>query len=110
MGLTSLLACPTASVKPSEALPPLTIPRRSDSMHSLYQALLSQHTRQLTPVRCAEQTIAQLHRYFEDVVLENSLGALVVESLPLKAERTQRALERVMSIGRAARHTFFFVA
>ena len=42
--------------------------RRFDSMHSLYQALLTQHARQLTSVRCAEQTIAQLHRYFEDVV------------------------------------------
>jgi diguanylate cyclase (GGDEF)-like protein len=78
-------------------------------MLSLYQALLSQHPRQLTPVRCAEQTIAQLHRYFEDVVLENNLAALVVESLPLKNERSQRAIEHVLSIGRSARHAFFFV-
>src|SRR5919112_665626 len=79
-------------------------------MYSLYQALLTQHARQLTPVRCAEQTIAQLHRYFEDVVLENSLAALVIESLPAKAERPQRALEHIMSIGRSARHAFFFSA
>src|SRR5215210_6796159 len=110
MGLTSLLACPTASVKPSEALPPLTIPRRSDSMHSLYQALLTQHSRQLTPVRCAEQTIAQLHRYFEDVVLENNLAALIIESLPMKVERSLRDLARVRAVGRDAHKAFFFVS
>jgi diguanylate cyclase (GGDEF)-like protein len=78
-------------------------------MLSLYQALLAQHPRQLTPVRCADQTIAQLHRYFEDVVLENNLAALVIESLPAKVERTQRTLEHVLAIGRSARHAFFFV-
>ena len=79
-------------------------------MHSLYQALMFQHARQLTPVRCAEQTIAQLHRYFEDVVLENGLAALIVESLPHKPERAARGLERVAEVARAARHAFFFVA
>ncbi len=79
-------------------------------MLSLYQTILAQHPRQLTPVRCAEQTIAQLHSYFEEVVLENNLAALVVESLPYRAERSQREMERVQSIGRAARHAFFFAA
>lgn len=79
-------------------------------MLSLYHALLTQHPRQLTPIRCAEQTIAQLHRYFEDVVLENNLASLVVESLPFMAERPPRHLERVRALGRAARHAFFFVA
>ena len=79
-------------------------------MYSLYQALLTQHSRQLTPVRCAEQTIAQLHRYFEDVVLENNLAALVIESLPMKAERSLRDLARVREVGRAAHKAFFFVA
>jgi diguanylate cyclase (GGDEF)-like protein len=79
-------------------------------MLSLYQALLSQHSRQLTPMRCADQTIAQLHRYFEDVVLENNLAALVVESLPLQEERSPRSAERVLKVGRAARHAFFFLA
>lgn len=78
-------------------------------MYSLYQALLSQHPRQLIPVRCAEQTITQLHRYFEDVVLENSLSALVIESLPLMEERTLRDLARVRDVGRAANRAFFFV-
>jgi diguanylate cyclase (GGDEF)-like protein len=78
-------------------------------MHSLYHALLIQHSRQLTSVRCAEQTIAQLHRYFEDVVLENNLAALVIESLPLMSERSLRDLARVREIGRAAHNAFFFV-
>jgi diguanylate cyclase (GGDEF)-like protein len=79
-------------------------------MHSLYQALLLQHGRQLTPVRCAEQTIAQLHRYFEDVVLENNLSALVIESLPSVEERSLRDVMRVREIGRTAHKAFFFVA
>ncbi len=79
-------------------------------MLSLYHALLAQHARQLTPVRCAEQTIAQLHRYFEDVVLENNLAALMVESLPPMAVRSLRDLSRVREIGRSARHSFYFVA
>lgn len=78
-------------------------------MHTLYHALLQQHPRQLTSVRCAEQTIAQLHRYFEDVVLENSLAALVIESLPIRRERSLRDLARVREIGRAAHRAFFFV-
>lgn len=78
-------------------------------MYSLYQALLSQHPRQLIPVRCAEQTITQLHRYFEDVVLENGLSALVIESLPLMEERTMRDIARIRDVGRAANRAFFFV-
>src|SRR2546428_9069882 len=78
-------------------------------MYSLYRAILDQHSRQLTPVRCAEQTIAQLHRYFEDVVLENSLAALVVEILPYAAERPIRDRTRVREMARAARNAFFFV-
>src|SRR5213075_2258981 len=77
-------------------------------MLSLYQALLAQHARQLTPVRCAEQTIAQLHHYFEDVVLENNLSALVVESLPFLAERNFRDLTRIQVIRKAASNSFFF--
>ncbi len=79
-------------------------------MHSLYHALLAQHSRQVTPVRCARQTIMQLHTYFEDVVLENNLSALVIESLPLVTERPLREKARVREVGRAARHAFFFVA
>src|SRR5256712_9588296 len=78
-------------------------------MYSLYHSLLAQHSRQVTPVRCAEQTIAQLHRYFEDVVLENNLSALVVESLPFAHDRSQRDLARVREIGCVARNSFFLI-
>ncbi|MEO8433583.1 MAG: sensor domain-containing diguanylate cyclase [Pyrinomonadaceae bacterium] len=78
-------------------------------MYSLYSAILAQHSRQLTPVRCAEQTIAQLHRYFEDVVLENNLAALVVESLPHSPRRPIRDRTRVREMARAATRAFFFV-
>ncbi|HYW74913.1 MAG TPA: sensor domain-containing diguanylate cyclase [Pyrinomonadaceae bacterium] len=77
-------------------------------MHSLYDVLLSQHARQLTPVRCAYATVLQLHRYFEDVVLENNLSALVVESLPLSPKRTAREKARIRDLARAGRRTFFF--
>ena len=78
-------------------------------MYSLYDALLKQHARALTPVRCAQSTIAQLHRYFEDVVLENNLSALVIESLPLAAKRPARDKARVRDLARAGCCTFFFV-
>lgn len=79
-------------------------------MLSLYNALLAQHQRQLTPVRCADLTISQLHRYFEDVVLENNLGALVVEGLLPEPHRSLRDVARVRAIGRAARFAFFFLS
>jgi diguanylate cyclase (GGDEF)-like protein len=79
-------------------------------MHSLYHALLFQHARQLMSVRCAEQTIAQLHRYFEDVVMENNLSALVIESLPLVKDRSMREMAQVRAMGRVAQRAFFFVS
>src|SRR5687767_13801355 len=79
-------------------------------MLSLYSALLAQHARQLTPVRCAEPTIVQLQRYFEDVVLENNLAALVVESLLPETQRSMRDIARVREVGRLARYSFFFAA
>jgi diguanylate cyclase (GGDEF)-like protein len=79
-------------------------------MHSLFNALLAQHARQLTPVRCAHSTIAQLHRYFEDVVLENNLSALVVEGLPATGKRSARELARMRDLARGGRRTFCFAA
>jgi diguanylate cyclase (GGDEF)-like protein len=52
----------------------------------------------------------QLHRYFEDVVLENNLAALVVESLLPEAQRSLRDVSRVREVGRLARYSFFFTA
>lgn len=80
------------------------------NMHSLFNALLAQHARQLTTVRCAHSTIAQLHRYFEEVVLENNLSALVVEGLPTAGKRSARELARMRDLAGGGRRTFFFVA
>jgi diguanylate cyclase (GGDEF)-like protein len=71
-------------------------------MYSLYDSLISQHPKQLTPLRCAPSTISQLHRYFEDVVLENHLSALVVEGLPLCTERTIREIARVRDLDKTS--------
>src|SRR5215213_7740119 len=93
--------------KPTSTLFPF---RLGFQMLSLYIPLLSQHSRQLTPLRCAEPTIVQLHRYFEDVVLENNLAALVVESLLPETQRSLRDVSRVRDVGRLARYAFFFTA
>lgn len=79
-------------------------------MYSLYHSLLAQHPRQLMPVPCAASTIAQLHRYFEDVVLENNLPALVVESLPTSAERPARDFARFQELDKAAKKMFLWVS
>jgi diguanylate cyclase (GGDEF)-like protein len=79
-------------------------------MHSLYHCLLARHPQQLTPIRCAQTTIAQLHRNFEDVVLENNLQALVVETLPTALERSVREISRVRDLGRTARDFFIFAS
>ncbi len=79
-------------------------------MYSLYHSLLAQHSRQLTPVSCASSTIAQLQRYFEDVVLENKLGALVVESLPAAARRPQRDVTRIKELDQLAKNFFLWVS
>ncbi|HSQ24794.1 MAG TPA: diguanylate cyclase [Pyrinomonadaceae bacterium] len=78
-------------------------------MHSLYDLLLTQHGRQLMPVRCAYSTIVQLHRYFEDVVLENNLSALVIESLPLTSKRSSQEKTRIRELAQAGRRGFFFI-
>jgi len=79
-------------------------------MYSLFHSLLAQHPRQLMAVPCAGSTIAQLHRYFEDVVLENNLGALVVESLPPVRVRPQRDISRIQELERSARNFFLWVS
>jgi len=79
-------------------------------MYSLFNCLLAQHSRELKPVRCAEQTIAQLHHYFEDVVLENKLSALVVEGFPFVEDRQVRQVARAAELRRAASSAFFFIS
>ncbi|HEY6246602.1 MAG TPA: diguanylate cyclase, partial [Pyrinomonadaceae bacterium] len=87
---------------PSRAQVPLPF------MYSLYDSLLAQHPRQLTSVKCAPSTIVQLHRYFEEVVLENSLNALVVESIP-PAEEYAREATRIKQLVEVADRVFLFL-
>lgn len=58
-------------------------------------------------MRCSTSAAAQLHRFFEDVLLENGLSGLIVESLPLARERSPRELERAQALWRATRYAFF---
>ena len=61
------------------------------------------------PVRCAYSTIWQLHRYLEDVVLENNLSALLIESMPPASKRTSRERMRISELSQAGRQAFFFI-
>src|SRR4030095_8068058 len=79
-------------------------------MYSLYHSLLAQHPRQLMPVPCTGSTIAELHRYFEDVVLENNLSALVVENLQTSAERPPRDIARLEELAKRAKNLFLWVS
>src|SRR3989441_157272 len=79
-------------------------------MYSLYHSLLAQHPRQLMPVPCAGSTIAQLHRYFEDVVVENNLGALVVESLPTSMQRPARDIARIKELDKSVKNLFIWLS
>jgi len=76
-------------------------------MYSLYDVLLAQHARSTHPVKCAYSTIVQLHSYFEDVVLENGLNALVMRVCP-SGKRPAREKARVRDLARGGRHAFFF--
>jgi diguanylate cyclase (GGDEF)-like protein len=79
-------------------------------MYSLYHSLLAQHPKQLMPVPCAASMIAQLQRYFEDVVLENNLGALVIESLPTSVERPPREIARINDLEQTAKNLFLWLS
>ncbi len=79
-------------------------------MHSLYHFLLAQHSKQLTPVRCRVSTISQLHRYFEDVVLENNLPAMVIECLPTAEARSAREFARLKELDRTAQSCFLLLS
>ncbi|HKY30248.1 MAG TPA: sensor domain-containing diguanylate cyclase [Pyrinomonadaceae bacterium] len=78
-------------------------------MHTLYHFLLAQHPKQLNPVRCRESMIAQLHQYLEDVVLENSLTALVIEYLPASKRRSKREIGRLRDLERTSQNCFLML-
>ncbi|HLF84770.1 MAG TPA: sensor domain-containing diguanylate cyclase [Blastocatellia bacterium] len=76
-------------------------------MHSLYYVLTDQHREEFAPVRCNEQTVSRLVRYFEDVVTENKLSALVIESRCLSGNPS-REINRLSTLAAAARRVYLF--
>lgn len=76
-------------------------------MHSLYYVLTDQHREEFAPVRCNEQTVSRLLRYFEDVVTENKLTALVLEGRCLNGEPA-RENKRLAALTAAARRVYLF--
>jgi diguanylate cyclase (GGDEF)-like protein len=76
-------------------------------MHSLYYLLTDQHREEFAPVRCNEQTVSRLVRYFEDVVTENKLSALVIEGRCLSGEPA-RQKNRLATLAAASRRVYLF--
>jgi diguanylate cyclase (GGDEF)-like protein len=79
-------------------------------MPSLYQVLLAQYPQRLKPVRCTQQTVAQLHSYFESTVLENNLYGLLIENFPLARQRSLREVMRLRELSHEIQHGFLLVA
>ena len=76
-------------------------------MHSLYYVLTDQHREEFAPMRGNHQTVSRLVRYFEDVVIENKLSALVIEARCLSGDPTResRRLEKLVA---ASRRVYLF--
>src|SRR5262249_56863761 len=76
-------------------------------MYSLFYVLSNQHRDDFAPFRCNGQTVSRLVRYFEDVVTENKLSALVIEGHCLDGDGARDA-ERLAKLSGAARHLLLF--
>ncbi len=58
-------------------------------------------------MRCNEQTVSRLVRYFEDVVTENRLSALVIEGRCLNGDPT-REKKRLATLAASSRRVYLF--
>jgi diguanylate cyclase (GGDEF)-like protein len=76
-------------------------------MYSLFYVLTNQHGEEFAPVRCNEQTLMRLVRYFEDVVIENKLSAMIIEGR-CPDGHLARESERQSRLASIARHLYFF--
>lgn len=76
-------------------------------MNSLYDVITAQHREEFAPVRCNEQTVSRLVRYFEDVVTENRLSALVIKGRCLDGDPA-RETERLAKLAAASRRVYLF--
>ncbi len=77
------------------------------AMVSLFTVLATQHGDEFAPFRCNAQTLERLVRYFEDVVTENRLHALVLEGRSLNHD-DQLETERLKKLSSHARHVYLF--
>lgn len=76
-------------------------------MNSLYYVVTDQHRHELAPVRCNEQTVLRLVRYFEDVVTENRLSALVIAGRCLAGEPSREGA-RLVKLASVSRRVYQF--
>ena len=76
-------------------------------MHSLYYLLTEQHRDEFAPMRCSEQTVSRLLGYFEDVVTENKLSALVIEGRCLDGDPI-RERKRLTALAESSRQVYLF--
>lgn len=76
-------------------------------MYSLFNFLAGQHSEVFEPVRCNEQTLEHLIRFFEDLVTEQKLSAIVIEGRFFDWDR-QRETERLLRLCANARHLYLF--
>lgn len=76
-------------------------------MNSLFQVLTQQHREEFAPLRCNEQTMLRLARYFEDLVTENKLSALVIEGRCPNGH-SLREPERLARVAAIARRLYLF--
>src|SRR5256885_8447878 len=76
-------------------------------MYSLFYVLTNQHAEEFAPVRCNEQTLTRLVRYFEDVVTENKLPALVIKGQCLKGD-ANRENKRLAKLSSTASQVYLF--
>jgi diguanylate cyclase (GGDEF)-like protein len=76
-------------------------------MESLFQVLAIQHGDEFAPFRCNAQTLERLVRYFEDVVIENRLHALVIEGRRFASD-ARRETDRLKKLCRHARRVYLF--
>ncbi len=76
-------------------------------MYSLFYVLNNQHGEEFAPVRCNEQTLVRLVRYFEDVVTENKLEALMIQGR-CPNDPSGRDVERAAKLAAIAHHLYIF--
>src|SRR5947207_8924257 len=76
-------------------------------MHSLFDVLINQHREEFAPVRCNTQTASRLVRYFEDIVIENKISALIVEGRCLNGDRARESAKLAKLVS-SSRRTYLF--